>query len=369
MAKLLNKYKQVRPRTKILAEDYNGLQDAIITSFDSLGDALLESAPAGSRGVSTAFAIGAPLYDDDAISLGLFNSNLAAIGASADLIETRKLAAAASADASNTSAVNSQNSAIASAASAVDSSNFAVASSNSAAAAAATAASFGTAAAADLTTSSTDITAGRVLKVGDFGVGASVNTAITDFNQISATGSYNAASTAANRPPVVESYTIIHTQGGASGRAFQVAISVGSGRVYLRTNFDSTWSAWAESFTSGNSGGIVYGSNANGSYTKFPDGTLICTSTRTRVDVDGAPSGGYYFKRINTPYPLAFTSAPEHTSYLSTDSFRPQDADSITSFNEASLETSPLTLAQNTFVSASSGKFIFFTLIAIGRWK
>ena len=49
----------------------------------------------------------------------------------------------------------------------------------------------GTAAASDVTTSSTDTTAGRLLKVGDFGIGSSsVIVSGSDANTISATGSY-----------------------------------------------------------------------------------------------------------------------------------------------------------------------------------
>jgi hypothetical protein len=73
MTQLFNTYKQVRPKTKILAEDINGLQDSLVASFNSLGEPVLESAPEGSRGVSTPFSVGDPVQRSEAVNKGVLD--------------------------------------------------------------------------------------------------------------------------------------------------------------------------------------------------------------------------------------------------------------------------------------------------------
>lgn len=60
-------------------------------------------------------------------------------------------------------------------------------------------------------------------------------------------------------------------------------------------------------------GGIVEsGSNANGSYIKFADGTMICTHAITQsVAIDAAFAGGYRSSGYPWTYPLPFVGIPK----------------------------------------------------------
>jgi hypothetical protein len=66
MAKIFDVYKYVRARKTIKSDDFNGLQDSLTASFDSIGDALATSAPAGHLGVSTPLHVGEPLDNEHA---------------------------------------------------------------------------------------------------------------------------------------------------------------------------------------------------------------------------------------------------------------------------------------------------------------
>ena len=64
-----------------------------------------------------------------------------------------------------------------------------------------------------------------------------------------------------------------------------------AGKLFSNDKLVSTIGATAED------GGIESGSNANGNYTKFPDGTMIATytTTTTYVTTNGIGSGGVLF--------------------------------------------------------------------------
>ena len=57
------------------------------------------------------------------------------------------------------------------------------------------------------------------------------------------------------------------------------------------------------------------GSNANGNWHKFADGTLICTAGFTQGNVNLGPSAGGFYYSANTTwtYPVAFSSTPTVT--------------------------------------------------------
>ena len=57
---------------------------------------------------------------------------------------------------------------------------------------------------------------------------------------------------------------------------------------------------------------VSKGSNSNGAYVKFGDGTLICTAQKTTLEQNnGASAGNFYYSDSNTwTYPLAFDAAP-----------------------------------------------------------
>ncbi len=109
--------------------------------------------------------------------------------------------------------------------------------------------------AGSVTTSSLDTTAGRVLKVGDYGAGAAAGTVLFGRANILGTVSQSAG--------------------------------VPTGAVIER------------------------GSNANGEYVRFADGTQICTVTAAAVDTTTAAGAVYMHTNLLTwTFPAAFAAAP-----------------------------------------------------------
>lgn len=182
------------------------------------------------------------------------------------------------------------------------------------------ASSLGTASSSDVTTSATDTTAGRLLKVGDFGVGGDA-TLILDFNDINESSVNTATSGALNAP--LPSATFV-------GARFTRANGAAQGELFCRTNsaMNSWWvrakenyfSEWAMLYgqntilgTVSQSGGvptgaiIERGSNANGGYVKYADGTLICTKEVTSSITCSITSGSVYANNSDIVQTLSAT--------------------------------------------------------------
>lgn len=150
----------------------------------------------------------------------------------------------------------------------------------------------GTGATATVTTSATDTTDGRLLKVGDFGNGGVTIASDSDANA----GSYVIAGNqflstlgGNNFPPVSDRFFVHVISTGTVGIR-QLFVSRSAGRIFSRTRINSdTWLPWREVYHQGSILGTVSqssgvptgavierGSNANGEYVRFADGTQIC---------------------------------------------------------------------------------------------
>jgi len=173
-----------------------------------------------------------------------------------------------------------------------------------------------------------DTTAGRVLLVGAFGVGDATNCpTASDLNDAAmAAGLYRITTSTANRP--FDLGTVIILRNGTA-RITQMAHRLVSGAssdvLSIRHHHDGTWSSWKTVFHSGNAVGTVSqasgvptgalierGSNANGEYVRFADGTQICWclagSTQT---ADQATGNGFRASAdVSFTYPVAFSAAP-----------------------------------------------------------
>lgn len=173
-----------------------------------------------------------------------------------------------------------------------------------------------------VTQSASDTAAGRLLKVGDFGLGRLVAFAgdidapsalPTGFVRVlaGATGAKPAGTSAFNmlvlRPDATNPYA----------NTSQIAFVDASTEMLTRAWNGTAWSGWCLLFQSSNvvgtvsqSGGVPTGavvergSNANGHFTRFADGTQICRSTVTSV------SGG----ALTWTYPAAFVGIPSFTA-------------------------------------------------------
>jgi hypothetical protein len=84
--------------------------------------------------------------------------------------------------------------------------------------------------------------------VDSAGVGATVAPSITDFNVVSKSGLYQAAS-AANAPQGSASFTLLHTQSSAT-QATQLACRIGNDRMFGRRLSGGVWQSWFEVLTS-----------------------------------------------------------------------------------------------------------------------
>lgn len=158
------------------------------------------------------------------------------------------------------------------------------------------------------------------------------------------------------------------------GYEVQEAIGITNALKAVRRRVNNVWGEWIPDITGFNvtsdpalnSGGIVYaGSNANGSFVKFADGTAMCwahnttqitTSVAAGAGFQGSTSAGYTF-------PIAFVSTTPiqvipRATYVS-GPYQPWAIATAQSFTAVAVI--PMSFANN--VVATCGYF------AIGRWK
>lgn len=157
-----------------------------------------------------------------------------------------------------------------------------------------TALELGNAATRAVQTSPTDTTAGALMAVGAFGLGGE-NVLITNanLNTLSKTGFYMGQNLINAPLASGEWFYVLHQEHGWSGYSSQIAIDLISNtpKTYQRQKTAGTWYPWCEVFNTRNilgpvsrsagipTGAIIErGSNANGEYVRFADGTQICTN-------------------------------------------------------------------------------------------
>jgi len=184
-----------------------------------------------------------------------------------------------------------------------------------------------------VTQTATDATAGRLLKVGDFGLGATAASLVTDYDALTVTGFYrnNAVATGT---PIASSlfWSVLHIAHASDGTAAsQLALRSGgvtSNDMWLRRKSGGAWSTWAKVFHSENLLGTVSqtagvptgavierGANANGEYVKFADGTMICYHTFSVGSIVAAGAGTFDNPYRSNPnvtwtFPAAFSAVP-----------------------------------------------------------
>jgi len=169
-----------------------------------------------------------------------------------------------------------------------------------------------------------DATVGRLLKTGAFGWGetGTANTLTGSTNDITATGLYRYTSSNTDVP--TSAGMIMHLNRiptGASGGMIQVAYgSDGSTQTRVQNGVSPvTFGAWTRMYGQDNILGTVsesagiptgnlleQGSNANGEYVRYADGTQICWRDGFTANYFGAD-----LLRSDWTYPAAFFAAPE----------------------------------------------------------
>lgn len=247
----------------------------------------------------------------------------------------------------------------------------------------------GTASKLNATTSETDRTTGRALRVGDHGNGTTFRGRVdvlggqtpaqivalhgegfiyngTIQNHGSATpeawGIISGYITSGN----AYSYTYQEFTGIYAGKWRRTAQSGGNGWNLWVPVYDGANSLGTVAFSSGvNTGAIIErGSNANGEYIKFADGTLICWGTPLVIANQlangnvGTYGWSYYYENNSVLFPASFASAPSVQ-------VTPQGA--FLSALVISASATAFVVAPVTTVLISAGAPIMYT--AVGRWR
>lgn len=173
--------------------------------------------------------------------------------------------------------------------------------------------------------SASDATAGRGLIVGAFGLGAQLVETETNLDLYRTNGNYLTPATGlTNLPPGWGQTRYLILVGGGISYTTQALYSMSTGLRATR-HFSSTWSAWRIEYDTGNilgtvsqasgvpTGAIIErGSNAQGEYTKFADGTMICAGqlVASALAISTAYQGGFRSAGVSWTYPASFVAAP-----------------------------------------------------------
>jgi hypothetical protein len=147
----------------------------------------------------------------------------------------------------------------------------------------------GTVSTEDITTSDTDTTAGRVLKVGDFGIGGIIEFNGVDLDTIVTGGNYFVVN-GTNSPNTANGYLRVLARGGSVTQEY---IEAATSEKYQRTFSASTWSDWNLVYDSGNNNFAALVSNVSTNLTNSTTATTV-----TVISSDGN----------NTILPAATTS-------------------------------------------------------------
>ncbi len=234
------------------------------------------------------------------------------------------------------------------------------------------------------TTSPTDPAQGRAMRVGDFGLGAVIGPTETDPSAVRQNRIMSLNATWVTSPiagtDAANQGQMLQIQHADPSYAVQVlySLSLSAGDLVRRIS-NNVVGPWVRNITSANmvgtvvaSGGspslfsavIERGSNANGEYIKFADGTLICWGTPLVIANQlangnvGTYGWSYYYENNSVLFPAVFTSAPSVQ-------VTPQGA--FLSALVTSVSATAFVVAPITTVLITAGAPIMYA--AIGRWR
>lgn len=227
-----------------------------------------------------------------------------------------------------------------------------------------------------VTQTGTDVTTGRLLKTGDFGLGVAMPTPSDNLDSIQYGGLYYADGSTLGRPTGAGNWLVLHHR-RVSGEYVQIAwprnnIVLGS---YTRYCSGGVWSTWKKVYqqdtivgTVSQSGGeptgaiVERGSNANGDYVRFADGTQICTASLTiNSTITSAHLGGYRSSGQTWAYPAAFAAAPRVTG-------APNNLNSFAVFASNVTGTTACSVFHLSVASQATSADLIASVTAIGRW-
>lgn len=242
--------------------------------------------------------------------------------------------------------------------------------------------------------SATDSTAGKLLKVGAFGLGDFAPATDGSSNALDNLGLdtgfwrvLTAQVATVNGPTGAKGGVVEQLAFGSSNLFQRFSEVTNLGRSWTRWYSSSTWSIWTEVYTQSSilgtvsesggvptGAGIEEGSNSNGTYVRFADGTQIC-----QVFLDGS-TGGSAATAISTAsgsmftssafltwtYPAAFVGSTNLDVNVHGNIRRGStDATGINIYN---VSTSTVTYVPWSSVSLAEADQKSFILTAVGKW-
>ena len=185
-------------------------------------------------------------------------------------------------------------------------------------------------------------------------------------NELTSTGFYYANASSTNIPSQNGYFINVETRKGGNyilQRAYRVSNNINDFFIYERQYYEGTWTNWSPQT-------IDSATNANGTYIKYPDGTMICTKlVEGSVDITNTWGQGYTTGDTNTVslgnFAQTFTAVPivQVTPARGTNSLN---------FWLSTIDGTTTQFAGNIgllrFTSHASVSYKL-NVVAIGRWK
>jgi hypothetical protein len=213
-----------------------------------------------------------------------------------------------------------------------------------------------------------DATAGRLLKVGAFGLGGTVLTS-EDWIALANSGLFRNTTTGATGvPSALTNWNLLHLHTGAT-LAHQIAVRSnamayrrilsGVGETW-RVLFDRLNILGAVSQTAGEPTGalIERGTSASGEYVKLADGTLICTrNDLSAANANTADGNIFRSASVTWTFPATFIAAPAMSGAV-------DDIDCWISAAAPVVGSCSFRVKS----SVTKGSALNFRAVAIGRW-
>lgn len=227
----------------------------------------------------------------------------------------------------------------------------------------------------------TDTTAGRLMPVGAFGLGAP-GAYLSDISAVDnsiAPGLYNLNSLTTDAPRSTGLQHLLHTRRSNAGGEAQVAMVEDDGSMFYRARSSGAWQGWQQIATSNHYTGNMSdpetapiferGTNASGEYTRLADGTQFCWHEVPLTYIWARELYGTWNFPATFISPAKVFCSVEFYSLL-TSATPDVDAISTATIEGASASGAQFRLmraaGQTDFVSADT---VNVTVLAFGRWK
>ncbi len=225
--------------------------------------------------------------------------------------------------------------------------------------------------------SALDATEGRLMKVGAFGLGGDAvdvsDTAALDTVMPNLRLRVQSANVATVNGPAGAAGGVVDSYSYGSGYGVQIYLEISGSRRMFQRSYNGGWNDWVQIMDQRNVLGVVSqvaglptgaivetGSNSNGSYTRWADGTQLCSLSFNRtLSISSGHMGGFRSSGTTWTYPAAFSQNPVVTASV-------QSLSAVSAIVSAST-TSAATIVVTAVTSQASASRDF-AAIATGRW-